>query len=94
MSGTPLLIMSIFSLLCCQILGPVSWFMANNALKSGTVPAGDIGTTNAARIIGIIATVFLVLGIIRFIMNGGNLSYNVGTARPAPSLVVTIPADK
>lgn len=85
MSGTPLLILSIFSLLCCQILSPVVIFLASNALKSGTLPAQDVGPTNIARIIGIVGTVLLVLGIIARIAGVG--SNRAITPRTAPALI-------
>lgn len=84
MNGTPLLILSIFSLFCCQILSPVVFFMANKAQKSGTLAPGDVGTTNIAKIIGIIGTVLLVLGIINLIMHGGHLNYQIGTPPHTP----------
>lgn len=62
MNGISLIIMGALSCVCCPILGPVTWFLSNQALTAGT--ADDASQVNIARILGIIGTVFLVLGII------------------------------
>lgn len=70
MNGVTLIIMGALSIICCPILGPVTWFLSNQALTSGT--ADDASQVNIARILGIIGTVFLVLGIIgRFALGIG-----------------------
>ena len=70
MNGTTLLAMSIFSLLCCQILSPVTWFLSNQAITAGTLPANDLSQANIARIIAIIGTVLLVLSLIGYFVLG------------------------
>lgn len=72
--------MGAFSILCCPILGPVTWFLANNALTSGTID--DPGKANIAKILGIIATVLFVLGII------ARFAFGVGTVPTAPIVPV------
>lgn len=72
MNGTSLLVMGVVSILCCPILGPVTWFLSNQALTSGTVAADDASKINIARILGIIGTVFLVLGVLARIMGIGS----------------------
>ncbi len=72
MNGKTLLGMSIFGLICCQILSPVTWYLSNQAITTGTLPADDLSNANIARIIAIIGTVLLVLGIIgRFALGIG-----------------------
>ena len=61
------LVVSIIGLVCCQILGIVAWVMANNELegiKAGKRNPVNEGTASAARIIGIVTTVLLGIGIV------------------------------
>jgi TRAP-type C4-dicarboxylate transport system permease small subunit len=70
------LVLSIIGLVCCQVLGIVAWVMANNELegiKSGTRNPINEGTANAARIIGIVGTVLLALGILMVLLVVGGL---------------------
>jgi hypothetical protein len=70
------LVLSIIGLVCCQVLGIVAWVMANNELegiKSGRRNPTNEGTANAARIIGIVGTVLLALGILMVLLVVGGL---------------------
>ena len=61
------LVISILGLVCCQVLGIVAWVMANNELegiKAGKRNPANEGTANAARIIGIVSTVLLAVGVV------------------------------
>jgi len=61
------LVLSIIGLICCQVLGVVAWVMANNELegiKTGRRNPANEGTASAARIIGIVCTVLLGIGIL------------------------------
>ena len=63
--------LGILSLVICQVLGPFAWVMGNNelaAIDGGRRPPENRGTANAGRILGIIGTVLLVLGVIFFIL--------------------------
>jgi hypothetical protein len=65
------LVISIIGLVCCQVLGVVAWVMANNELegiKAGRRNPANEGTASAARIIGIVGTVLLGLGILAAIL--------------------------
>ncbi len=71
-NGTTILVLAIVGLVCFQILGPVAWVLSNNALKTlDQYPYADQsqrGTVVAGRVIGMIATGFLVLSILYFIV--------------------------
>lgn len=61
------LVVSIVSLVCCQVLGIVAWIMANNeleAIKAGRRSPANEGTATAARIIGIVSTVLFGIGFV------------------------------
>ncbi|MES2460609.1 MAG: tetratricopeptide repeat protein [Armatimonadota bacterium] len=71
-NGTTILVLGIVGLVCFQILGPVAWVLGNNALKTlDQYPHADQsqrGTVVAGRIIGMIATGFLVLTVLYMIV--------------------------
>ncbi|HEX6548188.1 MAG TPA: DUF4190 domain-containing protein [Candidatus Dormibacteraeota bacterium] len=65
--ATLALVLGIISVVCCSILGPVAFFIGNASLQrirasGGTL--GGAGLAQAGRILGIIGTVFLALGIL------------------------------
>jgi hypothetical protein len=65
------LVISILGLVCCQVLGIVAWVMANNELegiKTGKRNPANEGTANAARIIGIVSTVLLGVGVVLLLL--------------------------
>lgn len=65
--ATTVLVLGILSLVICQVLGPFAWVMGNReleAIDSGKRPPENRGTANAGRILGIIGTALLAIGII------------------------------
>jgi hypothetical protein len=69
--GTLILILGILSIVCVQLLGPVAWIMGNTAMREIDANPGacsNRGTVNAGRICGIIGTIFLVLGVITWVI--------------------------
>lgn len=69
-----LLALGILSLICCQILGPVTWYFASQELQqiqAGAVSQQDEGLVRAAKILGIIGTVLLGLSLIWIFLAGG-----------------------
>jgi len=65
--GTLVLVLGILSLIICQPLGIVAWVLGSSDLKgiaAGTIDPSGKDLTNIGRILGIIATVLLILGII------------------------------
>lgn len=66
-NATLILVLGILSLVCCGLLGPVAWIMGNNALRdidAGIGNPSDRGMVVAGRVLGIIATVLMILGIL------------------------------
>jgi uncharacterized membrane protein YjgN (DUF898 family) len=65
--ATTVLVLGILSLVLCQILGPIAWVMGNNELAgidAGRRPPQNRGTAQAGRILGIISTVLMIIGIV------------------------------
>ncbi len=66
-TATLILVLGILSLVCCNLLGPVAWSMGNNALREIDAGIGnpiDRGLVVAGRILGIIATVLMILHLV------------------------------
>jgi len=69
--ATTALIVSIVSLLCCALASPVGLYLGKKevaAIDQGLVDPAERGKAQAAYIIGIIGTVFMVLAIIGYIL--------------------------
>ena len=69
--STTILVLGILGLVLCQVLGPIAWVMGNKeleAIDSGRRPPENRGTANAGRILGIIGTIFLAIGVIGLII--------------------------
>lgn len=65
--ATTVLVLGILGVVLCQLLGPVAWVMGNNelqAIDAGRRAPENRGTANAGRILGIIATVLIAIGIL------------------------------
>jgi hypothetical protein len=72
--ATLILILGILGILCCQLLGPVAWYMGGKELKAireGHLPATNEGMAKAGWILGIIGTILLVFSIIWVLFFGG-----------------------
>lgn len=64
--ATTILVLGILSLVLCQVLGPVAWVMGNKELEgidAGRRAPEGRGTAQAGRILGIISTVLMIVGI-------------------------------
>lgn len=69
--ATTVLVLGIIGIVLCQLLGPVAWVMGNNelqAIDAGRRPPENRGTANAGKILGIISTVLLAIGIVLLIL--------------------------
>ena len=65
--STTILVIGILSIICCQIAGPIAWYMGRQELRrirAGLVSRQDEGTAKTGMILGIVSTVLLTLGIL------------------------------
>jgi uncharacterized membrane protein YjgN (DUF898 family) len=65
--ATTILVLGILGIVICGVLGPFAWSMGNKelaAIDAGRRPPENRGTANAGRILGIIGTVLLGLGVL------------------------------
>lgn len=63
-SGTTILVLGILSLVFCQLLGPIAWYMGSQAVRAiDAGRANPLERTNASvgRILGIISTLLMLL---------------------------------
>ncbi len=71
--ATTILVLGILSLVLCQFLGPFAWVMGNKELAgidAGRRAPENRGTAQAGRILGIISTVLLIIGVVFFVIMG------------------------
>lgn len=67
--ATTILVLGIVGLVLCQVLGPVAWSMGARTLREIDESQGRFGgrqIVNVGRILGIVGTAFLVIGILGF----------------------------
>jgi uncharacterized membrane protein YjgN (DUF898 family) len=72
--ATTILVLGIISIICCQIAGPIAWYMGRqelNRIQAGAISAQDEGTTKAGMILGIISSILLVLALLWVVFFGG-----------------------
>jgi hypothetical protein len=63
--GTLILVFGILGITVCGIFGPIAWIMGNadiNEIRAGTMDPSGEQLTNIGRILGIVGTVLIVLG--------------------------------
>lgn len=68
--ATTVLVLGILGIVICGVLGPFAWVMGNRelqAIDSGMRPPENRSTANAGRILGIIGTVILGIGLLVFL---------------------------
>jgi uncharacterized membrane protein YjgN (DUF898 family) len=64
------LVLGILGLVVCGILGPFAWVMGNRVVREIDASGGTVGgrsEANIGRILGIVATVLLVVGVVLFV---------------------------
>ena len=81
--GTLILILGILGIIMCQPLGIVAWIMGNKDLKeiaAGTMDPEVKSLTQWGKILGIVAVVLLIIGILIF---GLSMILGIGAAAAA-----------
>lgn len=69
--GAVILVLGICSLVVCGLLGPVAWIMGNNdlqAMAAGRMDPSGEGMTKAGKILGMIATILILVGCVIYAM--------------------------
>ena len=69
--ATTALVLGILGIVICGILAPFAWNIGNKelaAIDAGRRPPENRGTANAGRILGIIGTVLLAIGLVFVIL--------------------------
>jgi uncharacterized membrane protein YjgN (DUF898 family) len=69
--ATTILVLGILGLVICGVLAPVAWIMGKNeleAIDSGRRSPENRGTANAGKILGIVGTALLGVGIVFLIL--------------------------
>ncbi len=69
--ATTALVLGILGIVICGVLAPFAWSMGSKemqAIDAGRRPPENRGTANAAKILGIVGTVLLGIGIIALIV--------------------------
>lgn len=75
-NGTLILILGIVGLVACAPLGIAAWVMGHKAIKeidASGITYTNRGVVNAGRIIGIIATVLMIIGTLVFFFSFGSI---------------------
>lgn len=83
--GTLVLVLGILGLIVCQPVGIAAWIMGNADLKqiaAGTMDPEGKSMTQIGKILGIIASVLLIIGVVVAVLT---LVLGVGAAVVAPS---------
>jgi uncharacterized membrane protein YjgN (DUF898 family) len=65
--ATTVLILGILGLVLCQVLSPIAWVMGNRVVREIDAAGGQLGGrshANAGRILGIVGTALIGLGIL------------------------------
>jgi uncharacterized membrane protein YjgN (DUF898 family) len=69
--GTVILVLGILGFVSCGLLGPVAWFMGSKAIReidAARVPCTNRSQVQIGRVLGIVTTVLVLLGILAFVL--------------------------
>lgn len=72
--ATMAVVFGVLGIVCCGLLAPVAWYLATEELKgidAGRLSEANRGMAQVAKILGIIGSILLVLGLLWIIFFGG-----------------------
>ncbi len=72
--ATMALVFGVLGIICCGLLAPVAWYLANEELKAieiGRIAETNRGVAQVAKILGIIGTILLGLALLWVVLFGG-----------------------
>lgn len=72
--ATMAVVFGVLGIVCCGLLAPVAWYLGSEELKAiqaGLVSETNRGMAQVAKILGIVGSIMLVLGILWVIFFGG-----------------------
>jgi hypothetical protein len=67
-------VFGILGIVCCGLLAPVAWYLGNEEIKAidaGRLSEANRGMANAGKILGIIGSILLVIGLLWIVFFGG-----------------------
>ena len=65
--ATVAVVLGVLGIVCCGLLAPVAWYLANEEIKgidAGRLSEANRGMAQVAKILGIIGSILLVLGLL------------------------------
>ena len=75
--ATMAVVFGVLGIICCGLLAPVAWYLGNEELKqidAGRIADTTRGMAQVAKILGIIGTILLGLGLLWVLFFGGMTS--------------------
>lgn len=72
--ATIAVVLGVLGIVCCGLLAPAAWYLASEELKSisaGRLPEANRGMAQVAKILGIIGSILLVIGLLWIFVFGG-----------------------
>lgn len=72
--ATIAVVLGVLGIVCCGLLAPAAWYLASEELKSinaGRLPETNRGMAQVAKILGMIGSILLVIGLLWIFVFGG-----------------------
>ena len=72
--ATLAVVLGVLGIICCGLLAPAAWYLASEELKAinaGRLSEANRGMAQVAKILGIIGTILLVIGLLWVVFFGG-----------------------